>query len=247
MTLTHNVNLDWADCAAQPPVHNGLTPFGEEVVREMNRLGMLVDLSHVSPDTMRDAIRVSKAPVIFSHSSARALTDHVRNVPDDVLKLLPANGGVVMVAFVVPFVDEDARKFLEPYNAKLKEATKGLTDEAQIEKIHDEIMGSVKLPPTPISKVADHIEHIRDVAGIDHVGIGADYDGNEDWPVGLSDVTGYPYVFAELVRRGWKDPDLKKLAGENVLAAMEKAEKVSAELRRTTPASTAHITAAATK
>jgi membrane dipeptidase len=241
MTLTHNVHLDWADCAALPPVHNGLTPFGEEVVREMNRLGMLVDLSHVSPDTMRDAIAVSKAPVIFSHSSARALVDIPRNVPDDVLQMLPKNGGVVMVTFVAAFVDGELARATESAFAKIRERSKGVTDEAALEKIQTEEMGKVKLPVVPIERVADHIEHVRKVAGIEHVGIGGDFDGNDMWPQGLEDVSGYPRLFAVLIQRGWTDKDLKLLAGENVLRAFSRAEAVAAELQKTTRPSTMQL------
>src|SRR5688572_11729722 len=229
--LTHNVNLDWADSAAKPPQHGGLTPFGEQVVLEINRLGMLVDLAHVSDDTMDDALRVSKAPVIFSHSSARALCDVPRNVPDTILKRLPANGGVVMVTFVAGFIDPEVAKVQVPAMAELSRRTQGKSVE-EGEKIADEIMGKLKLPKTSIAKVADHIEHIRKVAGVKHIGLGGDYDGNSDWPVGLEDVSSYPLLFAELIRRGWSDQDLTLLAGENVLRALAKAEVVSRQLSK---------------
>jgi len=209
MTLTHNAHTDWADSAAeQPPRHDGLTSFGEEVVREMNRLGMLVDLSHTSAETMADAIRVSEAPVIFSHSAARGLCDISRNTPDDILRELRDNGGVIMVTFVAAFVDCGVGR--DPGG-----------------------------PTTSISRVADHIEYIRDITGVDHLGIGSDFDGNWKWPEGLSDVSMFPNLFAELVRRGWSDADLRKLAGENVLRAMARAEEVAARLQRERPASTA--------
>lgn len=231
MTLTHNVNLDWADSAAKPPLHGGLTPFGEQVVLEMNRLGMLVDLSHVSDGTMDDALRVSRAPVIFSHSSARAICDVPRNVPDSILKRLPANGGVVMVTFVAAFIDPAIAKVQVPAMAEVSRRSQGKSPE-EIEKIVAEVMGKLKLPKTSIAKVADHIEHIRAVAGVKHVGIGGDYDGNSDWPAGLEDVSGYPLLFAELIRRGWSDEDLKLLAGENVLRALARAEDVARQLSK---------------
>jgi membrane dipeptidase len=231
MTLTHNVNLSWADSNAQPPEHGGLTPFGEQVVLEMNKLGMLVDLSHVSDGTMDDALRVSKAPVIFSHSSARALCDVKRNVPDDIPRRLKPNGGVVMVTFVAGFIDPAVAKIQVPAMAEITERSKGKSA-AEAEKIEKEVLGRVKMPPTSIGKVADHIEHIRQVAGVEHIGLGGDFDGNSEWPVGLSDVSMYPNLFAELIRRGWSDQDLKLLAGENVLRAFAQAEAVSRQLSR---------------
>ena len=230
MTLTHNVNLDWADSAAKPPQHGGLTPFGEQVVLEMNRLGMLVDLSHVSDGTMDDALRVSKAPVIFSHSSARAICDVPRNVPDSILRRLPDNGGVVMVTFVAGFIDPAIAKIQVPAMAEYSRRAQGKSVE-EGEKIAAEIMGKLVLPKTSIAKVADHIDHIRNVAGVKHVGIGGDYDGNTDWPVGLEDVSGYPHLFAELIRRGWSDEDLTLLAGENALRALARAEDVSRAMK----------------
>jgi len=231
MTLTHNVNLDWADSAAKPPEHGGLTPFGEQVVLEMNRIGMLVDLSHVSDDTMDDALRVSKAPVIFSHSSARAICDVPRNVPDSILKRLPANGGVVMVTFVAAFTDPAIAKIQVPAMMEASRRAQGKSEE-ESQKIFKEIMGGLKLPKTSIAMVANHIEHIRKVAGVKHIGLGGDYDGNEDWPVGLEDVSGYPLLFAELIRRGWSDADLKLLAGENALRALGQAEDVARQLNK---------------
>jgi membrane dipeptidase len=231
MTLTHNVNLSWADSQAQPPEHGGLTPFGEQVVLEMNKLGMLVDLSHVSDGTMDDALRVSKAPVIFSHSSARALCDVKRNVPDDILRRLKSNGGVVMVTFVAGFIDPAVAQLQVPAMAEITQRSigKSATERDQIEA---EVLGKLKMPPTSIAKVADHIEHIRDVAGVEHIGLGGDFDGNSEWPVGLSDVSMYPNLFAELIRRGWSDQDLKLIAGENVLRAFAQAEAVSKRLSK---------------
>jgi membrane dipeptidase len=232
MTLTHNVTLDWADAALDSAKHGGLTKFGEEVVREMNRLGMLVDLSHVSPATMSDALNVTEAPVIFSHSAARAMNDHPRNVPDSILSRLKANGGVVMVTFVPAFVSPDARR----WSASFDSVARAKGDTAAWTASHPEVRAT-------LSQVADHIEHIRDVAGIDHVGIGGDFDGITYVVQGLEDVSKYPGLFAELCRRGWSTSALRKLAGENLLRAFAQAERVSARLRRERPASTATIQA----
>jgi membrane dipeptidase len=226
MTLTHNVHTDWADSAALPPKHDGLTAFGEQVVLEMNRLGMLVDLSHTADATVDDALRVSKAPVIFSHSSARALCDVPRNVPDALLRRVAQNGGVVMVTFVAGFINPEVARVEQPALAEVKRRTAGLSTE-ESDRIYDEVMSRVQFPQTTLAQVADHIEHIRKVAGVEHIGLGADYDGNSLWPEGLEDVSAYPNLFAELIRRGWSDEDLKLLAGENLLRAMAKAEAVS--------------------
>ena len=241
MTLTHNVTLDWADSAATAPRHQGLTRFGEEVVREMNRLGMLVDLSHASPDTMEDALRVSEAPVIFSHSSARALCNVPRNVPDAVLRALPRNGGVVMVTFVAAFISQPAADALLPAWKDYQRRAEAETDPARKQAIRKEIFSKVQVPPVTIAQVADHIEHVRRVAGVDYVGIGGDYDGNSQWPLGLEDVSTYPKLFAELIRRGWSDADLKKLARGNVLRALREAEAVAARLQAIRKPSTATI------
>ncbi|NLG63431.1 MAG: membrane dipeptidase [Candidatus Cloacimonetes bacterium] len=211
MTLTHSANIDWADSCCEPPEHGGLTEFGKEVVREMNRLGMLVDLSHVAPETMHDALDVTVAPVIFSHSSARGVTDHPRNVPDDVLRRLPQNGGVVMVTFVPQFINSEVMRW---------------------SNLPREQRAAQPAPQATIADVIAHIEHVRDVAGIDHVGIGADFDGIDSTPVGLEDVSTYPALFAELSRRGWSEADLRKLAGENVLRAWTQAAEVAARLQR---------------
>ncbi len=219
MTLTHNVTTDWADAAADSARHGGLTRFGEEVVREMNRLGMLVDLSHVSPGTMSDALDVTEAPVIFSHSNARALADVVRNVPDSILARLPRNGGVVMVTFVPGFTSAELVRW-------------NRTPAAQ---------RTGPAPRATLAQVADHIEHIRRVAGVDHVGIGGDFDGITEVVEGLEDVSKYPMLLAELSRRGWSEEDLRKLAGGNVLRALEQAERVAARLQASRPASTATI------
>ncbi|MGH8482188.1 MAG: dipeptidase [Nevskiaceae bacterium] len=244
MTLTHNTHTDWADSAAETPArHGGLSKFGEQVVREMNRLGMLVDLSHASVETMEDAIVVSKAPVIFSHSAAAEVCPVPRNVPDKVLKRLVDNGGIIMVTFVAGFVDAEVAKVQQPAIEEFNRRVRKAQSEADRQKIYDEIIGNLKkkLPKTSIARVADHIDHIREVAGVQSIGIGADFDGNELWPEGLSDVSMYPNLFAELVRRGWTAADLKLIAGENLLRVMARAEEVAAELQRTEQPSTARL------
>jgi membrane dipeptidase len=241
MTLTHGVTLDWADAAGDTARHGGLTRFGEEVVREMNRLGMLVDLSHVTPETMDDALRVSEAPVIFSHSSARAVCDVPRNVPDAILKRLPANGGVVMVTFVAAFVSQEFADVAMPVWQEYRRRTAGVADPAERQRVYKELSAAVKVPQVTIGQVADHIDHIRRVAGVDHVGIGGDFDGNDRWPEGLDDVSKYPNLFAELIRRGWSDADLAKLAGANLLRAFRAAEDVAGRLQAARPPSTATI------
>jgi membrane dipeptidase len=240
MTLTHNVTLDWADAASDPGKHGGLTRFGEEVVREMNRLGMLVDLSHVSPETMDDVLRVSEAPVIFSHSSAKALDDVPRNVPDAILARMKANGGVVMVTFVPSFISKPVAVAYLAREKDVAALTKDLPA-AEKEKVTREYKASHPLPRVTVAQVADHVEHVRKVAGADHVGLGGDYDGNDDWPVGMEDVTSYPVLFAELIRRGWSDEDLGKLASGNILRAMGQAETVARRLQAARPPSTATI------
>jgi membrane dipeptidase len=243
MTLTHTINTSWADSATDAPAHHGLTPFGTEVVREMNRLGMLVDISHVSPDTMRAALAASEAPVIFSHSSARALVDHPRNVPDDILKLVAANGGVVMVNFAPGYVSDarnhwDADQAAErtrfnspPYvGLYIGQPARAKAALAAWEEQHPR-------PAVTLIQVADHIDHIRQVAGIDHVGLGSDFDGIEDAPVGLEGVNRYPALLEELMRRGWTDTDIAKVAGDNVLRAMTAVEKAARRLRAVRPPS----------
>jgi len=242
MTLTHNGTLDWADAASDSARHDGLSRFGEEVVREMNRLGMLVDLSHVSPATMSDALDVSQAPVIFSHSSARALTDHLRNVPDSILLRLPANGGVVMVTFVPSFVSEKVRTHGQERGAVARTLREQHTGDRTA--VRQGLAAWDETHPTPratIGDIADHIEHVRDVAGIDHVGIGSDFDGIDDTPAGLEDVSTFPALFGELSRRGWSDADLAKLAGGNLLRVMRQAEETARRLQRERPASTKTI------
>ena len=232
MTLTHNQTTEWADSATDDPKYNGLSPFGLTVVHEMNRIGMLVDLSHVAPATMKAAIAASKAPVIFSHSSARAIGAHPRNVPDDVLQLLPANGGVVMVNWVPPFLSDAVWNWGAEQSA----------EEARLKAIHREdskaVAAALKTweaahprPAVTVANIADHIEHVAKVAGYDHAGIGADLDGIPYTPEGLTGVQAYPLLFAELIRRGWSDANLAKLAGGNVLRVLRQAEQVSASMK----------------
>jgi membrane dipeptidase len=250
MTLTHVLNTEWADAATDSPAHHGLTPFGVEVIREMNRLGMLVDLSHVSPDTMKAALSASAAPVIFSHSSARALVDHPRDVPDDVLVLVAKNGGVVMANFASIYVSaarnqweadraaEQARYNTPPYGGLyIGQPDRAAAALKKWDSEHPK-------PMATLEQVADHIEHIKRVAGIDHVGIGSDFDGIPDTPRGLEGVDRYPALLVELMRRGWSDTDVAKVAGENVLRVMAEAERVSVKLRAENGASEATLTPA---
>ena len=231
MTLTHFHSNDWADSATGEARHGGLTPFGIEVVREMNRLGMMVDLSHVSADAMADALDASEAPVIFSHSSARALTAHPRNVPDEILARMKDNGGVVMVAFIPPFVSEASREWsdgLFPLLAASSSDAEWKTLTEQYIAEHGEA------PRATLADVADHIEYIARVAGIEHVGIGADFYGAEQDNMivqGLEDVSKYPELFAELVRRGWSDEHLRMLAGGNLLRVFGEVESIAESLR----------------
>lgn len=241
MTLTHFKNNDWADAATDSVWHGGLTPFGKEVVREMNRLGMLVDLSHVSPGTMSDALTVAVAPVIFSHSGARALVNHVRNVPDSILRRVTANGGVVMVPFVSDFVSPAVFAHDSVMAALATELKTRFPDDTAAQ--HREMAAWRDAHPAPVAtlaQVADHIEHVRAVAGVDHVGIGGDLDGGGGVE-GLEDVSKYPALLAELARRGWSEADLRKVAGENLLRAFAQAEVVAARLQRERPASIATI------
>ncbi len=232
MTLTHNDNTPWADSATDDPRSNGLSPFGREVVREMNRLGILVDLSHVSPNTMLDALDAAEAPVIFSHSSARALNDHPRNVPDDVLERVTANGGVVMANFVPPFISQPVMEHEQRRRAERErlESEHGAGSDAASEAMHAWEDTNPE-PQATLSDVADHIDHIRAVAGIDHVGIGGDLDGVTTTPVGLEDVSKYPQLTAELLRREYSDDDVLKILGGNVLRVMRQTERTSLRLR----------------
>lgn len=242
MTLTHNVTLDWADAAADVARHGGLTEFGKEVVREMNRLGMLVDLSHVSPGTMSDALDVTEAPVIFSHSNARALANVPRNVPDSILARLPKNGGVVMVTFVPGFVSQvvaDYAAQLGRVRDSVARAAPGDND-AQFRAVAA-WRASHPSPVATIADVADHLDHIRQVAGAAHVGLGGDFDGITETVQGLEDVSKYPDLLAELVKRGWTDAELRGLLGENVLRVLTRAEAVAARLQKSRPASTRTI------
>jgi membrane dipeptidase len=238
MTLTHNVTLDWADAALDSAKHKGLTPFGREVVREMNRLGMLVDLSHVSPGTMSSALDVTEAPVIFSHSASRQLVDHQRNVPDSILRRLPKNGGVVMVPFVTVFTSKAVKADDDSLAAIAKRFGR---DTAGARTATAQWRASHPRPKATISDVADHIQHVRSVAGIDHVGIGSDFDGITETVVGLGDVSTYPSLIAELARRGWTDAELAKLTNGNVLRVLKQAEAVSARLKKSRKPSQATI------
>ena len=225
MTLTHGRTLDWADSATDKPRHGGLNAFGMDVVREMNRIGMMVDLSHVSEEAMHDALDVAGAPVIFSHSGARAVTGHLRNVPDSVLKRLPENGGVLMVVALPWFINEELRQHAAnraAEQARLEALLSGLPDEVAAGLAKWD--ADNRPPVSTIGDMADHIDHIRDVAGIDHIGIGGDYDGMPTGPVGMEDVTGYPALFVELAKRGYSQADLEKISSRNMMRAMRAAE-----------------------
>ena len=241
MTLTHNLNVPWADSATDDPVTGGLSVFGQEVVREMHRLGMLVDLSHVAASTARDVLQIAEAPVVFSHSGARAVCDHPRNVPDDVLRQLGANGGVCMVTFVPDFVSPRCRAWRLGLEAEMRR--RGL--DRKNPDVRAVVSGQYSAdPPGPratLSEVADHIDHVRAVAGVDHVGIGGDYDGADDLPDGLEDVACYPALIAELLARGWDQDECARLIGGNVLRVMREAEAVSRSLSAQRGPATASI------
>ena len=236
MTLTHAKNTPWADSATDRPAHGGLTDFGKDVVREMNRLGMLVDLAHVSEATMLDALDVARAPVIFSHSGARAVNGHARNVPDDVLEKLRANGGIVMAVALPSYVSEPVRQWQadrKGEEARLQSLWQGQPDAvaaglAVWDEAHPE-------PKATVAELADHIDHLRQVAGIDHIGIGGDYDGMATGPVGMEDVAGYPALFVELARRGYSQADLEKIASRNMLRVLRAAESYAAAHRADPP------------
>jgi membrane dipeptidase len=249
MTLTHTSNIDWADSATDTPLHHGLTPFGRAVVSEMNRIGMLVDLSHVSPETMKAALAVSSAPVMFSHSGARALDDHPRDVPDDVLTLVARNRGIVMVNFYPGYVSAESNRWEADhaaektrYNAPpygglyIGQPERAKAAMAEWERLHP-------APKVTIAMVADHIEHIRDVAGIDCVGLGSDFDGIPTTPEGLDAVDKFPVLLAELARRGWTDDALAKVAGGNMLRVLREAQAVATRLQAMQPPSSATIQA----
>lgn len=238
MTLTHNNTNDWADSCCDKPRHDGLSDFGREVVREMNRLGMLVDISHVSDTTMNDVLDISKAPVIASHSSARALNNHPRNVPDDVLRRITANGGVIMVNFYPAFIDQKVYDASRARTARLKPQTDALReqykdDPARLEIELEKLNAANPLPATTLSVLVDHIDHIRKVAGIDHVGIGSDFDGVPSLPKGLEDIAQMPNITYEFLRRGYSDEDVRKVLGGNFLRAFARAEQVARESSRT--------------
>ena len=237
MTLTHWDNIDWADSATDRPEHYGLSGFGKQVVREMNRLGMFVDLSHVSADTMRDALAVSRAPVIFSHSSAFAINPHPRNVPDDVLRKLADNGGVVHANFIKEFISPKNQAWQDKRTAALRELHLHADSDGAIQKGIEEWEKQNPLPRPGIAEVADHIDHLREVAGIDHVGIGADFYnvGHNSMAEGVDDVTRYPYLFAELLRRKYSEDDVRKIAGRNHLRAMRQMEQVAVKLQESEP------------
>ncbi|MCC5479961.1 dipeptidase [Streptomyces barringtoniae] len=242
MTLTHNDNNDWADSATDEPKVGGLSAFGREVVREMNRLGMLVDLSHVAATTMRAALDTTSAPVIFSHSSARAVCDHPRNIPDDVLERLPANGGVAMVTFVPKFVFQAAVDWTAAADENMRaHGLHHLDTSPEAMKIHAAFEERTPRPVATVSTVADHLDHMREVAGIDHLGIGGDYDGTAFTPDGLSDVSGYPNLLAELLHRGWSRTDLAKLTWQNAVRVLGAAEDVARDLQATRAPSNATI------
>ena len=220
MTLTHNVSTDWADAALGEARHGGLTKFGRELVGEMNRIGMMVDIAHTSPATMHQTLDIALAPVIWSHAACRALVDHPRNVPDDVLTRLNKNGGVVMVTFIPSFLSNEVWE-MEKTLWATDVAIDSIREMRDVWMAYDAEFGAIR---AEIDDVADHIEHVRDVAGVDHVGIGSDFWGMPDMPIGLEDVSEFPRLFAVLIERGWSDEDLRKLAGGNMLRAMREAE-----------------------
>ncbi|WP_267246355.1 dipeptidase [Streptomyces sp. PR69] len=243
MTLTHNDNNDWADSATDEPRAGGLTAFGREVVREMNRCGMLVDLSHVAATTMRDALDTTAAPVIFSHSSARAVCDHPRNVPDDVLQRLADNGGVAMATFVPKFILPAAVEWTERADENMRaHGLHPLDTTPEAMKVHRSFEERDPRPVATVATVADHLDHMREAAGVDHIGIGGDFDGTAFTPAGLEDVAGYPNLIAELLRRGWSKADLSKLTWQNAVRVMRAAEDVARDLRDRRPPSNATIT-----
>ena len=239
MTLTHSVNTPWADSATDTPKHDGLTDFGKDVVREMNQLGMLVDLSHVSENAMHDALDVAKAPVIFSHSGVTAVSGHARNVPDSVLQRLPENGGIVMVVALPGFLNEERRQWYSRWQAeeaRLKSLNLGRPDRVKVAL--DEWEAANPEPQTTISHMADHIDHIKSLIGVEYIGIGGDFDGMPTGPVGFEDVSGYPQLFAELVRRGYSQAELEMIASRNALRVLRDAERYAANMRGEPPIET---------
>jgi membrane dipeptidase len=227
MTLTHSDTLDWADSATDQPKNGGLSPFGEQVVQEMNRLGMLVDISHVSAETMHDVLRVSKAPVIASHSSAYAIAEHPRNVPDDVLKLMPRNGGVIMVNFYSGFVVPEAARTVRDAFGVYRELRKKYPDDREFEEAIRQWQAQHPVPRGTVHDVVDHSDHIVKVAGIDHVGLGSDFDGINKTPVQLEDVSHFPHITQELLNRGYSREDILKILGGNFMRVMRQAEAVA--------------------
>src|SRR5215213_3906915 len=230
MTLTHNNTNDWADACCDAARNNGLSDYGREVVREMNRLGMLVDISHVSDKTMSDALDISTAPVIASHSSARALNTHLRNIPDELLRRISKNGGVVMVNFFPVFIDQKALDESRARAERLKPQLDALAeqfkdDPKRLSEERDKLFNASPLPPTPLSVLIDHIDHIAKVAGVDHVGLGSDFDGVSSLPVGMEDIAKLPAITYELLRRGYSEDDVRKVLGENFLRAFAEAER----------------------
>ncbi|HEY6276789.1 MAG TPA: dipeptidase [Streptosporangiaceae bacterium] len=232
LTLTHNANVPWADSATDEPAAGGLTSFGRQVVAEMQRLGMLVDLSHTAPGTMRDVFDVAQGPVIYSHSSARGLCDHPRNVPDDMLARLPGNNGVCMVTFVPAFISPRCRDWERELAAEMQRRGLDPHDQASRATFRQEYTRRYPAPRATLGQVADHIEHVRGVAGVGHVGIGGDFDGTDDLPEGLTDVSCYPALFAELLVRGWSEADCAALAGGNILRVLREAETTARALTR---------------
>jgi membrane dipeptidase len=234
MTLTHWRTTRWADAATDAPRHDGLTAFGREVVREMNRLGMLVDLSHVSPATMTAALDITEAPVVFSHSGARAVTDHPRNVPDEVLRRVRLNGGIVMAVFLSGFISREVAAHIAPGQAAEDDYIAAHPDvsPSEFREMRRRWLTDHPAPATTVGQVADHIDHLRTVMGVAHVGIGSDFDGGELVPEGLQDVAGFPNLIAELLRRGYTDDDVRAIAGGNILRVMRRAEAVAERLQR---------------
>lgn len=236
LTLTHSKNTPWADSATDKPEHDGLSPFGEKVVREMNRIGMLVDLSHASEATMLDALVIARAPVIFSHSGARAINAHPRNVPDSVLAKLPANGGIVMIVAFPSYVSEARRQWGAALDAEIARANALFPGDPEAARRAVEAWKAANPEPrATVSEMADHVDHVRRIAGIDHVGIGGDYDGMATGPVGMEDVSGYPRLFEELARRGYSQADLEKIASGNMTRVMRAAEAYAAAHRNEPP------------
>ena len=243
MTLTHWKTTRWADAATDEPRHDGLTAFGREVVREMNRLGMLVDLSHVAPSTMSAALEIAEAPVVFSHSGAYAVNPHPRNVPDDILRRVTTNGGVVMAVFLSQFVSEEVARHVQPATDLMDAYERDHPDapKAEVRAVRRDWLAANPPPSATIEQVADHIDHLAAVAGVEHVGIGSDFDGGDLLPTGLEDVSRFPYLIAELLGRGYSDAEVRGIAGGNVLRVMRGAEAVASRLRAERPPSEATI------